>query len=266
MKRKPVILLLFFCAVLLCGRIEWQIYKVNNAASLIGEKGEMLMEEKGEMQEEIERTSASLQQAGIPKTVFLTFDDGPSENTQLILDTLKKYDIKATFFLIGCQAEARKELVQAEIDAGHTVGLHTYCHEASEIYASAESYVNDVLKVKAFLELEFHYTPLVYRFPWGSKNQYVKPFREQILDTLGSEGLTWYDWNVSAEDSVGIPSSYSIIHNIKKDLPNKREAVILMHDSAINKNTAESLPEIIEYIKEQGYIFDVLKGNAGLKG
>lgn len=75
------------------------------------------------------------------KTVYLTFDDGPSKNTRQILDLLDKYDIKATFFVCGTQDEELMPLYKEIIEKGHTLGMHSYSHDYDEIYASTESFL-----------------------------------------------------------------------------------------------------------------------------
>lgn len=138
--------------------------------------------------------------------VYLTFDDGPSRLTQQYLDILKKHDIPATFFLIGQQVEEMPEVVERELKEGHEVGVHTYTHESCDIYQSCEAYYEDVHKVKDLLEEKFRYRPKLWRFPWGSANCYIRSYKEEIVERLHEEKMEFADWNVSAEDSVGIPA------------------------------------------------------------
>ncbi|MBO5484396.1 MAG: polysaccharide deacetylase [Lachnospiraceae bacterium] len=190
------------------------------------------------------------------KTAYLTFDDGPSGLTDRYLDILKKHQAKATFFLIGQQIEGdMKEVVRREIREGHEIGIHTYSHESGKIYQSAESYYQDVSKVKTLLEQEFQYQPIVWRFPWGSSNCYICGFKKDIVSRLQREKMKYVDWNVSAEDSVGTPSTGSILENIKKDCFRVEEPVILMHDSNTNRATLDTLDEVITMLEEKGYQF-----------
>lgn len=190
------------------------------------------------------------------KKVFLTFDDGPSEITETILDTLKQYDIKATFFMIGEQiTEDKEELVKKMVEQGHEIGVHTYTHEKDEIYASAQAYIEDVVKTSKRIEEVIGKKPVYYRFPWGSVNNYICSFRKEIIDTLAASGYQYIDWNVSGEDSVGCPSIQMIYSNIKRDYNKYNEPVVLMHDSQSNQMTAEALSDIIKLFQDAGYEF-----------
>lgn len=193
------------------------------------------------------------------RVAYLTFDDGPSDVTPKILEVLDKYNIKATFFLIGNSiTEDKEDLVKNMINNGHLIGIHTYSHDCSEIYNSAQSYIDDVNKTYEKLYNITSIKPIIYRFPWGSANFYIKDKVNTISESLSEKNLTYYDWNVSAEDSVGTPTKQSIINNIKNDFSKYNEPVILMHDSSINDLTAETLPEIIEMIQAEGYEFDIV--------
>ncbi len=193
------------------------------------------------------------------KVAYLTFDDGPSEVTESVLDTLREYGVKATFFVVGNEIrDEREEYLKRMAEEGHVIGLHTYTHNQNEIYRSVDSYVQDVLRTGEKVEEVCGVRAEHYRFPWGSSNCYITGMCEKMTEKLKSFGLTHHDWNVSAEDSVGRPSAYAIKHNIEKDFTRVSLPVILMHDSSINKTTADLLPEIIEMIRDEGYEFDTL--------
>lgn len=190
------------------------------------------------------------------KVAYLTFDDGPSEHTEEVLAILDKEGVKATFFLIGFQiTEDREELVKKMAEEGHLLGIHTYSHKSEEIYSSTDAYIVDAEKTAERIYEVTGKKPNIYRFPWGSINCYVSDICDDIIKEMSEKGYEYYDWNVSAEDSVGTPSKSSIIKNIKKDFGKYNQPVILMHDSAINEATVEALPEIIRMLKEEGYSF-----------
>lgn len=192
------------------------------------------------------------------KVAYLTFDDGPGVLTPEYLDILKAHGARATFFLIGEQVtEETKDTVKRQIKEGHELGLHTYTH-ASEIYASQDTYYQDVMKVKKLLKEEFNYNASLWRFPWGSANCYICSYKDRIIEQLHGEDLEYVDWNVSAEDSVGSPSVQSILDNIKKDCFRVKDPVILMHDSNGNKVTLEALESVIQLLEEQGYSFGTI--------
>ena len=194
------------------------------------------------------------------KVAFLTFDDGPSELTEKVLDILKENDVKATFFLIGNQINKdTKKIVKRMNEEGHQIGVHTYCHEPECIYSSADTYYSDVLKTEVIISKYTGVPAMIYRFPYGSVNGYIKGYRKKIINKLSKHGLEYCDWNVSGEDSVGNPTAKKIIKNIKKNYNVYDNPVILLHDSGSCKETVKALPEIIRMYKEDGYSFDVIK-------
>lgn len=193
------------------------------------------------------------------KVAYLTFDDGPSNITREVLKVLKEKDVKATFFLIGNAIEGdMTDVVKQEILDGHVVGVHTYSHKKEDLYSSVESFMEDFDKTYKKIEEVTGVKPEIYRFPWGSVNCYVSNICDEIIKRMEERGFTYYDWNVSAEDSIGKPSKSSIFKNIRKDFKKFDEPVILMHDSSINKLTVEILPEIIDEIRAAGYEFGTL--------
>ena len=196
----------------------------------------------------------------IEKTVYLTFDDGPSKNTEKILDTLKKYNAKATFFVIGDNlTEEKIGYMKRAIEEGHIIGLHTYSHDYTKIYSSVTDFLSDYDKLRQVLLETLNYSPTIFRFPGGSYCSYSSCIREELISEMTRRGYTYYDWNVSAEDSVGTVTAYSINSNIFPKIYKISSPVILMHDSATNRLTAELLPDIIEELQTNGYSFETLE-------
>lgn len=193
------------------------------------------------------------------KVAYLTFDDGPSKVTNRVLDVLKVYGIQGTFFLIGGNiTEENEDIVKRMTQEGNAIGIHTYCHEAKKIYCSADAYMEDLKKTEERIYTVTGKRTKLCRFPWGSANAYLKNIEKELLPQLEENGYYYCDWNVSAEDSVGKPTSYSILKNVKKDYSRYQEPVILMHDSSTNSLTAQMLPDIIVMLKDSGYEFDTL--------
>lgn len=194
------------------------------------------------------------------KTVFLTFDDGPSRNTKKILDTLKKYDINATFFVIGENlTEDGVETVKRALEEGHMLGMHTETHSYEQIYHSVDAFLKDYDKLAArFVEL-FGECPGIYRFPGGSYSTYINPIKEELKEEMKRRGFLGYDWSVSGEDSVGTPTAASIKKNIFDTIEGQKYPIILLHDSPCSNLTAEVLPEIIERLLAEGYTFKTLQ-------
>ncbi len=193
------------------------------------------------------------------KIAYLSFDDGPSHITSDILEVLDEYNAKATFFVLGCTiTEEGEDCLKIMVEQGHTIGIHTYSHNYKNIYSSVEAFLDDFYQDYLLIYETTGVKVNIFRFPWGSYNSYNKNIRDELIAEMERRGFTYYDWNVSAEDSVGNPTEYRIKHNIMKDLDKYNNPVILMHDSSVNRLTARTLPDIIDSIIEKGYDFDTL--------
>ena len=194
------------------------------------------------------------------KIAYLTFDDGPSENTFKVLDILEEKDIKATFFIVGSAIKKNNESsLQRMLHEGHTIGIHTYSHMCNEIYCSVERFLDDFNNVYQLIYDITGERVNIYRFPWGSNNGYSKNIKDALMDEMERRGFTCYDWNVDTNDSVGKPSSRSILRNIRRDIKNQNQPIILMHDSSINDLSVQILPDVIKLLEEMGYEFDTLE-------
>ncbi|MBP5313180.1 MAG: polysaccharide deacetylase [Clostridia bacterium] len=197
-------------------------------------------------------------------TIYLTFDDGPSAVTGEILDQLKKYNVKATFFVIGNEIDDNTaRYVRRAIDEGHSVGIHTYTHKYELIYTSVDAYLDDFYKVDSLLKSKFNYRPLIFRFPGGASNERSKDYCIGIMTELTAKmpslGYSYFDWNVSPEDAMEIIAPKVIADTVLKGIKADRKMnVVLMHDFDMMSNTAKALPQIIETALSQGYAFDRL--------
>lgn len=199
------------------------------------------------------------------KIAYLTFDDGPSDNTTKILDILQEKKAVASFFVIGnIIAEKEEKIIRQAIKQGNAVGIHTYCHEQCDIYCDKEHFFDDYNKAERVLERITGKKPTLHRFPWGSNNGYISSYVDEVVQQLEKRGVKSFDWNVSGEDSVGknVPEQV-IFANVKKDLMRFDRPIILLHDSAAMKHTTTVLPQMIDYIREQGYEFDTLVHHPG---
>ena len=190
-----------------------------------------------------------------PKVCYLTFDDGPSDNTPAVLDILKKNNIKATFFIVGSSIDDREDILRRTVSEGHTIGIHTYSHDYEEIYASAGAYVADFNAAYTRINDVTGVKPWLFRFPGGSFNSFNTDTAEDIITEMTRRGFTYFDWNCATSDAT-VGSTYnSCIRNFKDTFSSDYE-VILMHDS--KEVTGEYLQEIIDYAKAEGYTFDTL--------
>lgn len=188
------------------------------------------------------------------KTAYLTFDDGPSANTEIILDVLSQYGIKATFFILGEKAEQNPELVQRIFDEGHTIGNHSYDHDYDKVYGTREEFEWQILKWEEAVGGIIGSENLVklMRFPGGSKDDWKYIYRN-IADEMGYK---YVDWTALNGDADGQPfSEERCMEEIAKYCSGEKDVVILMHDSAKKDITARMMPQIIEYLIGQGYSF-----------
>lgn len=191
------------------------------------------------------------------KTCYLTFDDGPSENTLEILKILDRYHVKATFFVIGSD---HLSYVKQMKNAGHTVGLHSYSHNYSKIYASQKAYFDDLQKISDAVEDYIGEAPKVIRFPGGASNTVSKHYCKGIMSSLSTQtrkqGYVYFDWNVDSLDASGNNVAVTkMVNNIKKEGGHHKQDVVLMHDTDAKDTTVEALPAIIEFYIEKGYTF-----------
>ena len=187
------------------------------------------------------------------KKIYLTFDDGPSSNTDQILDILKDYDVKATFFVVGKTDERSVKAYQRIVEEGHTLAMHSYSHRYDEIYESKEAFARDLNSLQEYLYETTGVWPRIYRFPGGSSNTVSKVDMQELIEYLTDIGITYFDWNVASGDAVSrtLPAE-TIVNNCLSGIEKQKESVILMHDASNKGTTIEALPRIIEAIQEQG--------------
>ena len=189
--------------------------------------------------------------------IYLTFDDGPnSGTTNVILDILKEEGVKATFFVTN---KGPDELIKREYDEGHAVALHTASHDYAIVYASVDSYFNDLYSVQDRVKRITGEESKIIRFPGGSSNTISRRYCSGIMSTLTQEvqnrGFKYYDWNLSSGDAAGgSPAPETIYNNVVSNLRRDRPNMVLMHD--IKTYTRDALRDIIRYGKNNGYRFE----------
>lgn len=189
--------------------------------------------------------------------IYLTFDDGPSSNTSKILDILKSENIKATFFVVN-YGSAYDLLVQRIVNEGHTIALHSYTHDYKIIYASEESYFNDLITLKNKVKNTTGIDSTIIRFPGGSSNtisSFNKGIMSRLVNAVKEQGYHYFDWNVDSRDAGVAKNSAEVYNNVMKGLIPNRSNVVLMHDLGYNVKTVEALKSIIEDAKNKGYSF-----------
>ena len=187
------------------------------------------------------------------KKVYLTFDDGPSIYTDEILDILKENNVKATFFVVG-KDESYYKYYKRIVKEGHTLGMHSYTHEYDKLYASVDAFAEEIEKLNKVLYEATGTKSKIFRFPGGSSNSVAKQPMEEYIRYLNKEQIAYYDWNALSGDAVttGL-SPEQLVKNIMKDVEKNDNSIVLMHDLRTTHNTVESLPLLIDTLKEGGY-------------
>ena len=191
------------------------------------------------------------------KTVYLTFDDGPSNHTDQILDMLDKYGIKATWFVCGKTSDANKEMIKEISDRGHTIGLHSYSHDY-DIYKSLDAFEKDYNKLAELLKEILGYEPKYFRFPGGSSNNYCKSLTIQpFIKFVMNRGCNYYDWNVINCDADGKKhTNQEMIDSVVNGCVDHETCMVLMHDTNAKMQTLETLEETIQILVSKGAKFD----------
>ncbi|MEG1181067.1 MAG: polysaccharide deacetylase family protein [Oscillospiraceae bacterium] len=200
---------------------------------------------------------------GGKKTVYLTYDDGPSSNTRELLAVLDKYNVKATFFVTG-QFPEYLDCLTEEVNGGHVVAVHTYSHNFPQIYSSSKAFWEDIEKMNDIIFEKTGKRSNLLRFPGGSSNSVsVRYGGRDIMRILAKEcderGYCYFDWNVDTRDSLGAAKPAGDIANAAvSGMKSANSSVVLMHDGMGAKTIAAATEIIIEELLAMGYSFDTL--------
>lgn len=280
-KKKIILVILiivaFICVILIQKNIsktieEYKVYKQYEAQveSINHQAEEKIKTEEAKKEKERQEKLPNLTEAGKEniskiyhsdtKRAFLTFDDGPSAVTSKILDTLKQENIKASFFVLGSNVEARPEMVKRMYDEGHFIGIHGTSHVYSQIYQSPQSVLDEYNmcneKIKNALG-EQEYNPHLFRFPGGLAGGKYAEVKAQAKELLLQNNIEHVDWNaLNGDAETNKLSSEFEMKRLQETTAGKNSVVILMHDAQAKSVTADTLPQIISYLKEQGYEFE----------
>lgn len=198
-------------------------------------------------------TSSSISNRMSDKSVYLTFDDGPSKYTGNILDILNKYNVKATFFVIGKTDEGSLAMYKRIVNEGHTLGMHSYSHDYNIIYNSLEDFDKDFTKLRDLLYDTTGYLPNIYRFPGGSANFVSSNKMNDFIHYLDSKSVIYYDWNVVNGDATGEKfDKEQLVTNVINGVEKYSQSIVLMHDTSTKEATIDSLEELIITLTNQG--------------
>ena len=230
---------------------------------------EALIKEQEELERKRQEKLPKLTETGIEnmnhiyssdtKRVFLTFDDGPSSNTNQILDILNERGIKATFFVLGSNVEKKPEVVKRMYDEGHFIANHGYSHVYETIYQSPQAVLDEYNKCNQLVRDaigEQEYNSHLFRFPGGLVGGKYADIKNQANDLLLQNNIVHVDWNALNGDSeTTSPTIEYEMQRIQETVGDKQSVVILMHDAQAKKVTVEALPSIVDYLQGQGYEF-----------
>lgn len=185
---------------------------------------------------------------------FLTFDDGPSTNTQRILGILNDYGVRATWFVKGnC---GHLDELPGIWEQGNQVAIHTYTHEYEQIYASTDAYWADLHECGDAIAEQIGHSPTLVRFPGGSVNDFNAAVRGDIIEQMRGS-YHYFDWNVSCGDGADHTAD-ELVGYATGEADGCHSCCVLMHDSEAKDTTVEALPRIIQYFIDNGFEFDVL--------
>lgn len=188
------------------------------------------------------------------KVIYLTFDDGPSKYTLQLLEVLEKYNVKATFFVVGT---ARLDLLDEIAAGGHAIGIHSYTHTFSQIYVNEDAFFDDFYKLYyEIYERTGIYTKLS-RFPGGGSNTVSRNYCTGIMTRLASSvqalGFRYFDWNVDSKDAGGATTADEVYNNVINGISGRKTAVVLQHD--IKSFSVAAVEKIIQWGIANGYTF-----------
>ena len=188
---------------------------------------------------------------------YLTFDDGPSDNTLKILDILDAYGIKATFFVVGT---AKTQYMPLIVNRGHAIGLHSTTHKYDVIYKDINSYLTDIQGISNIVYNATGVRSNIIRFPGGSSNavsaKYCVGLMTDLTQRMPSLGYSYYDWNVTSGDaSAALVPANTIVNTVLSNAKGKKSICVLMHDTSAKTTTVEALPAIIEGLDAMGFRF-----------
>lgn len=198
--------------------------------------------------------------SGQTKRCYLTFDDGPTDNiTPQILDTLRRYNVKATFFQVGSLIKANPDMARRVYEEGHLIANHSDGHNYDKLYASTDTFITEIQKCEESIrsvmngEEPFH----LMRFPGGGYNAGDHAsIKQECKEVLKQHGFYWIDWNSLNGDAEGkTKNAQELLEYTKQTTAGYNNLIVLMHDASAKQATADALGSIIEYLASQGYTF-----------
>lgn len=217
-------------------------------------ESETAMETTTATKETVEETTTADTYTG--RRAYLTFDDGPSVNTIPILDTLDRYGIKGTFFVIGKADEQSMQLMKEIVNRGHSLGLHSFSHDYGTLYASLQNFSADLTSIHDLVKNATGKDVKLFRFPGGSSTTTTAVDIREFIKYLNDNHYRYVDWNVSSQDATGkAMTAEQIASVVVSESLGCNNAYILMHDAGGKESTVQALPAIIEQLQANGFRF-----------
>ena len=195
------------------------------------------------------------------KVCYLTFDDGPySKTTSLFLDALKEKNVLGTFFVL--KKDNLDDLYKRIRDDGHTLANHTASHKIKNgIYRSEDAFIEDIKENDDFIYNLLGVKMDVMRFPGGSPQATYSGLNKiSLVNKLVDMGYGYIDWTLTTGDGEANLSPEEFLHNVVDKSSKYSVMTVLMHD--YSKNTALCLGDMIDILREQGFIFLPLSYNS----
>ena len=192
------------------------------------------------------------------KQVFLTFDDGPSLLTPQILDILKEEQVPATFFVVGSRVDLYPDIVKREYDEGHYIANHGYTHKYSQIYASQQTILDEYVACEQSIKNAIknqNYNSYFFRFPGGSSGGKYNEIKKLAKELLTQNNITFTNWNCLTGDAEGVNTTEGLIARFNETKAEQTSLIVLMHDASDKQLTVDTLRQIIQNLKNEGYGF-----------
>lgn len=192
------------------------------------------------------------------KVIYLTFDDGPSQHTRKLLDILDKYNVKATFFVVG--NKGNYDIMREIVNRGHAIGIHSVTHDYSKIYKSEQAFLDDLYEMQQIIKDETGIETYLMRFPGGSSNTVSKKYCKGIMTLLCRKveelGFRYFDWNVDSNDAGGANSKQEVFNNVSSGVRLYKSSIVLQHDT--KGYSVDAVEDIIKWGLENGCTFAAL--------
>ena len=280
-KRKPnqnkvMLILIIIFALILISLITIEVTKILKEANFVKEYQNQLVTLKEQEELKLRKIEQAKEEKRVKytenwiqnvnhiyssdkKRAFLTFDDGPSNVTPKILDTLNKENVKATFFVLGKMVEQRPDMLKRIYDEGHFIANHGYSHVYDSIYLSKEAVLDEYNRCNTAVQNAIgddKYNSHLFRFPGGLAGGKYAEIKLQAKELLKQNGIESINWNALNGD--GETNNLSLefeLQRLRETTQGKQSIVVLMHDSPLKSVTADSLSQIIAYLRNEGYEF-----------